>query len=82
MLQHTHLQTVNTESERLPEPVQAGQNPRVIHEGAEKLARALTWLPNLPSSPTFVERSHAVAHELKPVFDSGGTSHAGTAGLR
>ena len=31
---------------------------------------ALTWLPNLPSSPTFVERSHAVAHELKPVFDA------------
>ena len=82
MLQHTHLQTVNTESESLPEPVQAGQNPRVIHEGAEKLARALTWLPNLPSSPTFVERSHAVAHALKPVFDAVEGPHAGTAGLR
>src|SRR5438093_7582000 len=68
MPQNTHLQTVNTESERLPEPAQAGQNPRVIHEEAEKLAHALTWLPNLPASPTFIDRSQTVAHNLKPVF--------------
>ena len=70
MPQNTHLQAASDESEQLPEPVHAGQNPRVIHEAAEKLARALTWLPNLPSSPTFVERSHAVGHALKPVFDA------------
>ena len=68
MPQNTHLQAASDESEQLPEPVHAGQNPRVIHEAAEKLARALTWLPNLPSSPTFVERSHAVAHAVEAGF--------------
>ena len=46
MPQNTHLEAVNADTERLPEPVHAAQNPQVIHEGAEKLARALTWLPN------------------------------------
>jgi cyclic beta-1,2-glucan synthetase len=70
MPQNTHLEAVNADTERLPEPVHAAQNPQVIHEGAEKLARALTWLPNCSSSQTFAERGHALTHDLKPVFSS------------
>jgi cyclic beta-1,2-glucan synthetase len=68
MPQNTHLETINAETERLPEPVHAAQNPQIIHEGAVELARALTWLPNTPSSHTFAERSRVLAHDLKPIF--------------
>jgi hypothetical protein len=70
MPQNTHLEAVNADTERLPEPVHAAHNPQVIHEGAEKLARALTWLPNCSSSQTFAERGHALTHDLKPIFSS------------
>jgi hypothetical protein len=68
MPQNTHLEALSAESERLPEPVHAAQNPQAIHEAAQKLAGALTWLPNSPSSYTFAERSGRLAHDLKPVF--------------
>jgi hypothetical protein len=65
---NTHLETIGAEAERLPERVHAAQDPQVIHQRAEELARALAWLPNSPSSHTFAERSHALAHDLKPIF--------------
>ena len=68
MPQNAHLETISAEAERLPEPVHAAQNPQIIHEGAVKLARTLTWLPNSPSSHTFAERSRILAHDLKPIF--------------
>ena len=55
MPENTHLETVS-ETERLPEPVRATP-PEAIHDAAEEFARALTWLPNTPSSHTFAERS-------------------------
>jgi hypothetical protein len=70
MPQNTHLEAVNADTERLPEPVYAAHNPQVIHEGAKKLAHALTWLPNCPSSQTFAERGDALKHDLKPIFSS------------
>ena len=68
MPQNAHLEAISAEMERLPEPVHAVQNPQIIHEGAAKLARALTWLPNTPSSHTFAERSRVLAHDFKPIF--------------
>ena len=68
MPQNTHLETISAETERLPEPVHAAQNPQIIQEGAVELARTLTWLPNSPSSHTFAERSRVLAHDLKPIF--------------
>ena len=68
MPQNAHLETVNAEAERLPGPAHAAQNPQVIHEAAETLARTLTWLPNSPSSHTFAERSRALVHDFKPIF--------------
>ena len=70
MPQNTHLEALNAESERLPEPDRAAQNPQAIHEGAEKLARALIWLPNCPSSHTFAERSRALVHDFKPIIEA------------
>jgi len=68
MPQNTHLEALSAENERLPEPVHAARSPQAIHEGAEKLAHALVWLPNSPSSRTFAERSSRLAHDLKPIF--------------
>jgi hypothetical protein len=68
MPQNTHLETISAETERLPEPVHAAQNPQIIQEGTAELARTLTWLPNSPSSHTFAERSRVLAHDLKPIF--------------
>ena len=68
MPQNTHLKTISADAERLPEPVHGSRNPQVIHEGAAELARTLTLLPNSSSSHTFVERSHVLAHDLKPIF--------------
>src|SRR5256885_5625288 len=66
MPENTHLETVS-ETERLPEPVRATP-PEAIHDAAEEFARALTWLPNTPSSHTFAERSHARGLKFKPIF--------------
>src|ERR1039457_3465467 len=68
MPQNTHLETISAETERLPEPVHASQNPQILQEGAAELARTLTWLPNSPSSHTFVARCRAAAHDLKPIL--------------
>lgn len=65
---NTHLETINAEAELLPERVHAAQDPQVIRERAEGLARALAWLPNTTSSQTFAERCRALAHDLKPIF--------------
>src|SRR5271155_781844 len=65
---NTHLETINAEAELLPERVHAPQDPQVIRQRAEELARTLAWLPNTPSSQTFAERCHALAHDLKPIF--------------
>jgi cyclic beta-1,2-glucan synthetase len=70
MPQNAHLEIVNTETERLPEPVREAHNPQVLQEKAAELARSLTWLPNSSSSHTFVERSTALTHALKPIFSA------------
>ena len=41
---------------------------KVLHEKASALAASFTWLPNIPSSHTFTERSRVLAHALKPMF--------------
>ncbi len=68
MPQNTHLEIISAETERLPEPVHAAQDPQLLHQGAERLARALTWLPNSPSSPTLAERSRILVQDFKPIF--------------
>src|SRR5579863_673743 len=68
MPQNTRFETIKAETGRLPEPVHAARNPRVIHERAAELAGALTWLPNSPSSHTFAERSRVLAHDFEPLF--------------
>ena len=65
---NTHLETIDAEAELLPERVRAAQDPQVIRQRAEELARALAWLPNTPSSRTFAERCRVLAHDLKPIF--------------
>ena len=64
MPKNTHLEAVSADAERLPEPAQRARDPQVIHDKAAALARSLTWLPNAPSSRTFAERSHVLAHDL------------------
>ncbi len=65
---NTHLETISAEAERLPERIPSAQDPQVISQRAEELARSLVWLPNNPSSRTFTERCHALVHDLKPIF--------------
>jgi hypothetical protein len=68
MPQNTHLAAVTAELERLPEPEHAAQDPEVLHRKASELAASFTWLPAVPSSRTFAERSGALARELKPLL--------------
>jgi len=68
MPQNTHLETISAETERLPDPVHAIHDPRVITEKAVELAQTLKWLPNSPSSHTFAERSRVLARDFKPIF--------------
>jgi len=68
MPQNTHLQAVSADTERLPEPNHGARDPQVLAERAAELARTLTWLPNLPSSHTFAERSRVLAHDCKEIF--------------
>ncbi len=71
MPQNTHLETVNADTEQLPEPVHAAQNPQVIHEGAETAGpRSDVAAGNCSSSQTFAERGHALTHDLKPMFSA------------
>jgi len=65
---NTHLEAINAKAELLPERVHTAQDPQIIRQRAEELARALAWLPNTPSSQTFAERYRALAHDLKPIF--------------
>ena len=68
MPQNRHLEIINTEAERLPEPGHELRDPEVLREKAEELARTLRWLPNSPSSHTFAERVSALTRAFKPIF--------------
>ena len=68
MPQNTHLATITAEMDRLPEPEHTAQDPLVLRDKALELARSFVWLPNSPSSHTFLERTKTLAHDLKPMF--------------
>ena len=70
MPQNRHLEIINAETERLPEPGHDLHDPQVLGSKAEELARALKWLPNTLSSPTFAQRTSALTHACKPIFKS------------
>lgn len=68
MPQNTHLASITADMERLPEPTLAPQDSRILDENALDLACSFTWLPNSPSSHTFLERTQALARDLKPML--------------
>jgi cyclic beta-1,2-glucan synthetase len=69
MPQNAHLEIVNADAERLPEPVREARNPQVLRENATHLAQTLAWLPNLLCSQTFAQRSTAAKRAFNPIFD-------------
>src|SRR5215813_3155618 len=68
MLRNTHLEIVNAEAERLPQPAEEAHNPQMLHEKAEQLAHDLTWLPNHSSMDVVEARTDAMEDALKPIF--------------
>jgi cyclic beta-1,2-glucan synthetase len=70
MPQNRHLEVISTEAESLPKPGHELLDPEVLGEKAEVFARTLKWLPNAPSSRTFVHRISALRHALQPIFNS------------
>jgi hypothetical protein len=70
MPQNAHLEIVNSEIERPPEPVRDAHSPQALQKKTTELVRSLTWLPNSPSSHTFAERSSALEHAFKPIFSA------------
>lgn len=68
MAHNRYPEILSAEAEELPEPGHAPDNPRVVREKAEELARTLGWLPNTPSSRTFAERNSALTRAFKPIL--------------
>src|SRR6266478_6530484 len=67
MPQNRHLEISSMETEGLAEHGHPS-NPRMLQDRAEELARTLRWLPNTPSSRTFVKRTSALRHVFRPIF--------------
>ena len=65
----THIEMLNAEAERLPEPPkETGPNPEALALAAADLGRRLVWLPGSHSPRFFSERYRALCRALKPVL--------------
>jgi hypothetical protein len=69
MPQDTHIDMLNAEAERLPEPpLEAEPDLTALGVAAADLGRRLVWLPGTHSSRYFSERYNALRRALKPVL--------------
>src|SRR2546430_4741987 len=67
MPQDTHLEIVNAEIERLPEPVlDSVSETDALTARAAELARKIAWLPNTRSSRPSSERCRVLRSQLRP----------------
>src|SRR6202795_1510167 len=65
----THIEMLNAEAERQPEPSkETGPNLEALSLAAADLGRRLVWLPGTRSSRFFSERSRALGRAIKPVL--------------
>ena len=70
----THIEMLNAEAERLPEPSkETGPNLEALGAAAADLGRRLVWLPDTHSSRFFSERYRALAprHQTRAAGFSG-----------
>ncbi len=65
----THIETLNAEAERQPEPPkETGLNLEALGQAAADLGRRLVWLPGTGSSQFFSERYRALGRAIRPVL--------------
>src|SRR6202047_159765 len=65
----THIEMLNTEAERQPEPSkETGPNLEALNLAAADLGRRLVWLPGTHSSRFFSERYRALGRAIRPVL--------------
>ena len=65
----THIEMLNAEAERLPEPPkEAGPNLEALGAAAADLGRRLVWLPGTHSARFFSERYRALRRAIRPVL--------------
>ncbi|MGH9503264.1 MAG: glucoamylase family protein [Terriglobales bacterium] len=65
----THIEMLNAEAERLPEPPkERGASPEALGAAAADLGRRLVWLPGAQSANFFSERYRALCRAIKPVL--------------
>src|ERR1700674_2772067 len=65
----THIEMLNAEAERQPEPSkETGPNLEALSLAAADLGRRLVWLPGTRSSRFFSERYRALGRAIRPVL--------------
>ena len=65
----THIEMLNAEAERVPEPPkETGPNLEALSLAAADLGRRLVWLPGTRSSQFFSERYRALCRAIRPVL--------------
>jgi cyclic beta-1,2-glucan synthetase len=65
----THIEMLNAEAERQPEPSkETGPNLEALSLAAADLGRRLVWLPGTRSSQFFSERYRALCRAIRPVL--------------
>ncbi len=70
MPRNTHFEIVSADQEQLPESHASPRDTQILQNKASHLAESLGWLPNIPSSGVFPERSAAVTRAFGPVFSA------------
>src|ERR1700756_158217 len=73
MPQNTHLEIISGDARRLPRLSRDVPDLEILRAKAERLAASFTYLPDVRSSRTLVERSKTMARGVKPLltaFDS------------
>jgi len=71
MPQDTHIEMLNSDAERTPEPtIEAGPDLAALAAAAADLGRRLIWLPGTHTARYFSERNNALRAALGPVLAS------------
>ena len=68
MPNNTHLEIIDSEARRIPEPACEAPSFEVLGATAQQLVRSFTSLPDVTSSRTFADRCKALAAEFKPLL--------------
>ena len=64
MPQNTHIASFTADTNALPEPDHASQDPLLLQQKASALAQSFAWLPNSPSSDSFTQLSAKLARDF------------------